>query len=164
MSALELPTANFQGSGTLHMEGYKIEIRTSYFTPTVLGDFVIDTVWRTVPVREGTTPHGINIPVREYDRKMLDVGLLSYTAAEAHRWAILSIIDATKMGGVLCIETRLVKVIYNYSYTTEELGVSESHESMSHQRDAAFKPRYIPEQVDTKPMDVTKYNEILNQK
>jgi len=141
MSALELPTANFQGSGTLHMEGYKIEIRTSYFTPTVLGDFVIDTVWRTVPVR-----------------------LLSYTAAEAHRWAILSIIDATKMGGDLCIETRLVKVIYNYSYTTEELGVSESHESMSHQRDAAFKPRYIPEQVDTKPMDVTKYNEILNQK
>ena len=145
MSALELPTSGFHGSGTSHKEGYKIEIRSSYFTPILLGDFVIDTVWRTIPVKEGTTPHGINIPVKDYDRKMLDIGLLSYTAVEAHRWAILSMLDATKLGGTLCIETRLVKVRYNYSYTTEELGVSEPHESMLHQRDITFKPRFTPE-------------------
>jgi hypothetical protein len=154
MPSIELPSAGKHSSGTRHMTGYKIEVRTSYNNPTILGEFVIDNVWREIPVIAGATPYGINIPVGEYDRKMLsDVGLLSYIAAEAHRWAFLAVVDSAKISGALCIETRFVKVKYSYSYTTEEIGVSEPHESMSYKRDvAAFKPRY-PVKDEPEPIE-----------
>ena len=132
----------FYGRGSIPNTGYVIEVRTSYHQPTVLEDFVIDNNWRRLPIMEGASAWGTNIPIHRSDRHMLEQGLLSYEVAQAHRWAFLSYLNALKIGGALCIETRLVKVSHTYTYATEEIGVGESHPSASYERDiAAFTPR-----------------------
>jgi len=124
MPALEMPAAGNHGSGSGSDVGYKIEVRTSYCLPTKIGDFTIDNVWRAVPIREGATPWGNNVPVPLLHRRMLECGLLSYAAAEAHRWALIATIDVTNISGSLCVETRLVQVEFRYRHETEELGVT----------------------------------------
>lgn len=111
------------GSGSGTSTGYKVEVRTTYHAPTVIGTFVIDGTWREWPVQEGAAPFGANVPIARLDRRLIEVGLLSYVAAEAHRWALLAALDAHKVMGALCIETRLVEVQLNYQYSTKETGV-----------------------------------------
>lgn len=118
------------GSGNATDIGYKVEVRTSYHSPTVIGQgddaLVIDTFWRQLHIREGSTPFGVNIPVRRsWGRSILDHGLLTYVAAEAHRWAFLAYLEATQTAGTLCIETRLVEVECKTSYALTEKGVTE---------------------------------------
>lgn len=125
MPALELPSNGKHGSGTGSSIGYKLEARTSYHSPLRLGDFVIDNVWREVPLREGVTPWGMNVPVKAWDRDMLtDCGLVSFYVAEAHRWSLLAFIESHLVAGSLCVQTRLVKIEYSFSYSTKELGVT----------------------------------------
>jgi hypothetical protein len=125
MPALEMPAAGNHGSGSGSDVGYKIEVRTSYCLPTKIGDFTIDNVWRAVPIREGATPWGNNVPVSLLHRRMvLECGLLTYAAAEAHRWTLIATLDATNISGSLCVETRLVQVEFRYRHETEELGVT----------------------------------------
>ena len=70
---------------------------------------------------------GVNIPIKSWDAEAATHGLLCY-AAEAHRWAFLAAIEAGIAGpaGALCMETRLVKVVYHQEYSLKELGVSNS--------------------------------------
>lgn len=125
LPALERPSAGVHGSGHSSEIGYKIEVRSSYSEPSVLKDFIIDTVWRVLPIIHGPNPWGANIPVREMDLNMLQHGLVSRVVAEAHRWAFLARLEAQHITGSLCIETRLVKVEVKTHYSTEERGVSD---------------------------------------
>ena len=126
----EIASASVHGSGSSTEVLYKIEVRTSYHTPKVLGEgkdkFVIDHCWRALPIVEALMPWGINIPVRRRWHGSVEFGLVPYVAAEAHRWGFLAHLDAADWGGSLCIETRLVAVRLKCTHDTEEVGVSES--------------------------------------
>jgi hypothetical protein len=124
MPALEMPAAGKHASGSGRQVGYKVEVRTSFSQPKKIGDFTIDNVWREFPISEGATPWGNNIPVSVLDRRMLDYGLVSYPVAEAHRWALIAVLEASIMLGSLCVQTRLVQVEFRYTHETEELGVT----------------------------------------
>ncbi len=132
MPALEMPAAGEHGSGSGSDVGYKVEVRTSYCQPKKIGDFTIDNVWREVPICEGATPWGNNVPISLlHGRMLLEYGLLSYAAAEAHRWTLIATIDASDISGSLCVQTRLVQVEFRYKHETEELGVTSPMNSDS---------------------------------
>jgi hypothetical protein len=120
-----------------------IEVRTSSSRPVTLANgFVIDSAWRHLSVQAGLSPLGINIPVRPGDRDMLSsCGLVSRVAAEAHRWAFLAAMEASSTSGALCIETRLVMVSLEMTYTTWEIGVSDVVTARFGQRAPEFHPR-----------------------
>jgi hypothetical protein len=144
MEAREIPNAHkhSKAEGTHH--GYLVEVRSSYFIPTVLAkDLVIDSVWRRWPIGAGTVPNGLNVPTGPHDHDMLvHGGLLTREAAEAHRWGLLATLDAASTLGALCIETRLVKVRYDWSYKLTEVGVSEAMSGDFFRRDSKqFVPR-----------------------
>lgn len=145
----EYPATELQSAG-LHSRGnstgsfYKVEVRTSYHSPTVIGTgrdaFVIDHCWRYLPIVRGATQWGINIPMRQWDGDAADHGLFSYLVAEAHRWAFLAFLDAHQAAGALCIQTRLVEVQLIRSYDTKELGVGPVQIQDFHKR-GEFEPR-----------------------
>jgi hypothetical protein len=133
---------NSHGSGTSRHTMYKIEVRSSYPEPTTIDGFIIDFVWRTLPIVEGRSPWGMNIPVSFLDNRGIEHGLVGYTAAQAHRWGFLAALGAKRISGALCIETRLVQVELNYSYTITEKGVSDKLDSEGFLRNKTeFKPR-----------------------
>ena len=142
--ALEIHSPGLHGSGTSTGTYYKIEFRNTSSMPIVIGDgrrpfpFVIDNYWRALPVCRGATEWGVNIPIRAWDGDAADHGLLSYVAAEAHRWAFLAALEAgvAGAGGALCVETRLVAVELHRQHSTKEVGVTEA-------QSFAFKPPTI---------------------
>ena len=145
MPAMELHEEGIHGSGSSTEHFFKIEVRTSYYNPTVLGagdkSFVIDNVWREWPVTRGATPWGQNVPIRAWDGAAAEHGMLSRVAAEAHRWSLLAWLEANQVTGSLCVETRLVKVEFKRTYTTKELGVSEPMKGAEVRRGTDFTPR-----------------------
>ena len=150
MPVVEMPGEHNHESGKGYKDGYRVEVRTSYWSPSVIDGRVIDGVWRTVPIAAGATPWGNNVPVRPWDRDMLDRGLLPMEAAEAHRWTLLAMLDASQIAGSLCIETRLVKVRYHYEYRTEEVGVGDVHKAGSYERNVEqFVPRFQNVEADS---------------
>lgn len=129
---LEMHSPGLHGSGNSTGTYYKVEYRTSYTTPTFIGNhqgpfpFVIDHYWRTLEITRGAQQWGVNIPLRAWDEDACKHGLLKYVAAEAHRWAFLAALDAGAggPGGALCVETRIVAVKFSVQYSTEEIGVT----------------------------------------
>jgi hypothetical protein len=122
----ELASAGKHGNGAGNIHYYKVEVRTTYHEPAVIGGFVVDHIWRNLPVIESSQPWAANIQVNRANREALNnCGLMTRTVAEAHRWAFLADLEAHRPLGSLCIETRLVKVNYSFSYRTEEKGVTE---------------------------------------
>jgi hypothetical protein len=142
MAPQELPNAHKHGKGEGSQVGYFLEVRSSYMTPTVIdAKTVIDNVWRRWDIREGTTPYGLNVPLGRSDREMLQHGLMSYEAAQAHRWGLIAALEAQSLLGALCIETRLVKVQFHYTYRLEEIGVEEAEKATFLRRSQGVKPR-----------------------
>lgn len=150
MPMVELPRKDQErGNGSATCTGYVIEVRTTYYSPTVIDkDFVIDCVWRQVPIQKGVTPWGLNIPVRSYDTEMLQHGLLSFTAANALMWGFLAWLESSRLAGSLCIQTRLVAIEYVSSYKLTEVGVTDEVNSIDLFRaltgSEAFHPRVAP--------------------
>lgn len=130
---LEIHSPGVHGSGSSTGTYYKVEFRTTTSMTTCIGNpnepfpFVIDHYWRTLPIQLGAMQWGTNIPCRSWDGEAAQHGMVSYAAAEAHRWAFLAYLEATKPGGSLCIETRLVAVKFKREYSTEEMGVTAYH-------------------------------------
>ena len=121
---------------------YKIEFRNTSSEPqvVVIGDsceepFVIDNYWRHLPISL-LTRWGIKVHIRSSDSNAAKNGLLSYTVAEAYRWAFLAALQSNALHGALCIETRLVAVEFHQTYATKEIGVTPAMEF-------AFKPAQI---------------------
>ena len=125
---MELPhDHSSHGSGSSNGIFYKVEVRTSHESmPIVIPNttFIIDTFWREWPVTFGARAWGVNIPVHSWHAEQAKHGLLTYVAAEAHRWAFLASLDAASIGDTLCIETRLVAVEYSTSYFMKEVGIT----------------------------------------
>lgn len=104
------------GSGTDY--GYKLEARFNYHTPKRIGDLILDNRWREVPWFHAK--HGIPRP--NYLGRAETYGrLLTRNEAEAHRWVLACVMDADKIGGSICLETRLVKVRVTYDYKCEKI-------------------------------------------
>lgn len=125
MPAVELPSAGKHGRGQSKSTGYKVEVRTTSGSPVQLGDFVIDNVWRALPIRRGAVPWGMNVPASVMDNELLQHDLVGRVAAEAHRWAFLASMEAERLAGALCIQTRLVKLELRTEYEIVEKGVSD---------------------------------------
>lgn len=127
---LEIHSPGIHGSGSSTGTYYKVEFRTITSMTAVIGNpnepfpFVIDHYWRQLPIRCGATQWGTNIPCRSWDSEAAQHGMVSYAAAEAHRWAFLAYLEASRPGGSLCIETRLVAVEFKREYSTKEIGVT----------------------------------------
>ena len=141
------------GSGTLTRPMYKIEVRSNFSDPTGIKisagngefrDFVIDFVWRTLPISVGSTSSGFNVPTSYFDQEGAKHGLLSYTAAQAHIWGFFAMLEATRIGGYLCIEARLVNVEFSQHYLIKELGVSDKLMiGNSYKNELNFHPRNL---------------------
>lgn len=142
---IELNRDGRHGSGSGTIAYYKVEVRTSYYQPTVLGEgknrFVIDNCWREWSIRPGSTIYGTNVPYgRQFNHGADDLGLFSYVVAEAHRLALLAHLEAAEIMGSLCIETRLVKVEYKYSFEAKEIGVTPVLRADCRERQFAPRP------------------------
>lgn len=145
ISPIEIKSTTSHGSGSMSGDYYKIEIRTSYPEPVVLGEgqrtFVIDNAWREWPITSADCPHPMAVPVKSYEAEAVSHGVVPYIAAEAHRWMLLAYLDAIRITGALCIETRLVKIQYKRSYELNEVGVSEPLVEVSRNKvDFAVRP------------------------
>lgn len=141
---IELRKGDDHGSGTLIRKMYKVEVRSSYCDPTVIdSDFVIDFVWRPLPIVRGYSLYGMNIPVAYFDKDGVEYGLVSFTAAQAHRWAFHAWLEARQLVGSLCIHTRLVQVEFKRTYSIKEIGVSDSFDDALNIHDnVQFHPRH----------------------
>ncbi len=140
------------GSRGGNQRGYKIEIRSTYHPIIINDDFVITDKWREWPVQECEKYARYSVPVGYLDKDMLQFGLMSETAAQAHRWLLLACLEAYHPKGWSSLETRLVCADFSYSFTTKEVGVSEPIESGLFQRirpEESFKPR----EQSTRDMD-----------
>jgi hypothetical protein len=141
----EVASAGKHGRGGGTQVLYKLEARTTYHTPNVLTHdehfpLVLDHCWRNIPITLGATKWGTNIPIRSWAADAAKHGCIPYEAIEAHRWAFIAWLEAMKVGGSLCIETRLVEVKFSYSYSVEEVGVSAPLKEVSRNK-PAFSPR-----------------------
>jgi hypothetical protein len=129
---LETHSPGLHGNGNSTGTYYKVEYRSTTSMTKVVGDgrepfpFVIDHYWRTLSIQQGAQQWGVNIPIRPWDGEACKHGLVSHVAAEAHRWAFLAALEAgaAGAGGALCVETRLVAVELQQSYSTKEIGVT----------------------------------------
>lgn len=129
---LEIHSPGIHGSGNSTGKYYKVEYRSTTPMTKVIGNgqepfpFLIDHYWRTLQITNAAQQWGVNIPIRPWEVDACKHGLLSYVAAEAHRWAFLAALESGVggPGGALCVETRLVAVELQQSYSTKELGVS----------------------------------------
>lgn len=131
------------GSGTQRL--YKVEVRTTYPSPAKIGDFVITGEWRVLPIRHETIPFAANIPSGWTERVAAahGLGLCSFEAAQAHRFAFLATLEAASTMGSLCIQTRLVQIELTYTYATKETGVSCHYNATEDMRSLKFDPREI---------------------
>lgn len=129
---LEIHSPGIHGNGSSTKVLYKVEYRNTTSMVKVLGDgqvpfpFVIDHYWRTLQIQVDGQPYAANIPIRAWDAQAASHGLVSYVAAEAHRWTFLAALEAGVggAGGALCVETRLVEVELQEQYSTKEKGVT----------------------------------------
>jgi hypothetical protein len=131
MPPVELPHTkkDTRESATGSKIGYSLEMRTSYFEPKVLpGGFIIDNVWRRLPINLGKGPI-TSVPIVEYDVEMARHGLFTLTVVEAHRWLLLAHMEAQDPFGTACVETRFVRSEFHYTYKIVEKGVSEASEA-----------------------------------
>jgi len=141
---IELHRSDTHENGTLTQKMYKVEVRSSYYDPTVVDNgFVIDFAWRTLPIVRGPSLYGMNVPVAYFDRDGVDHGLVSFTAAQAHRWAFHAWLEARQIAGSLCIQTRLVQVEFHRTHSIKEIGVSDSFgDAMNLRNGVQFNPRH----------------------
>lgn len=146
---LELHSPGLHGSGNSCGTYYKVEYRSSYPEPKFIGNaqgplpFVIDHYWRALSITLGAQQWGVNIPLRRRDEDACKHGLLSYVAAEAHRWAFIAALEAGAggPGGALCVETRIVAVKLTVNYSTEELGVYAPSDAHCHKPEGTIAQR-----------------------
>ena len=90
---------------------YMVEARTPGRVPVKVGDMTLTGDWRLVP----SNRHPNGVPNQLYNSQAEEIGLLTYAAA----LTLLHWFLATAPWA----EARLVKLEYDYSYVTKEVGV-----------------------------------------
>ena len=100
------------GSGTTI--GYSVEARMNYSRPETILGTAYDNRWQRVQIVAGDS----GVPMKR--SPALDhVDLYSFETAEALRWWFIAAAEASRIGGSLCIETRLVRHRVEYSYSAK---------------------------------------------
>ena len=111
------------GSGTLRC--YIVEARTRLNHPIVLtSGEVLDAEWRQIRFPRGA-PIGVRVEL--WNRTAEGEGYLDYAAANALAWWFMANADYRSESGLICraigIETRLVQVEFQYSFSAAEKGI-----------------------------------------
>jgi hypothetical protein len=108
------PKKGSSGSGGI--KAYSVEARYAYPEPRQVAGNLLDTRWRTIQFVEVSPPFGVPTG-RSYHAPWLSLtGLYQYQAAQALRWWFLAAAEAER--SCLCVETRLVEHLIDYSYTS----------------------------------------------
>lgn len=124
-----------KGRATDHY--YEVEIRTSFNEPqTHSWGFIVDSVWRRIPVVVSESEDLSRIQVNLYNAKARELRLLDYPAAYAY--ACLALTQPNYKG--LCFQARLVKVKLETWYNTEKIGATEPISLSDLSRAAKFTP------------------------
>lgn len=92
--------------------GYSVEARYNYARSIEFGEQIFDTRWQEVHF----VASEIGIPARRCT-ELAPLGLYERTQAEALRWWFLAALEASRAGGSICWETRLVK--HHVEYTRQ---------------------------------------------
>lgn len=102
------------GSGSRTMDGYKVSARYCSDTPMELCGQLFDNRWQIVQFDKA--PLGVPIADPYSARILGERGLLGYAAAQALRWWFHANAEALRIGGGLCLETKLVKHTISASF------------------------------------------------
>ena len=119
---------------------YKLEARTDAGSPrSISHGLILDDKWREVPIKICE----IGVPIRKWDRLAGDHGLATLPVIEALRYHFIASLEARGRGGALCVETRLVQVKTEYTFTTEEIGVTPAQSALR-EGPLNIQPRFSP--------------------
>lgn len=121
------------GSGNGSEILYVVEARMNYPEPKEYNGMILDREWRQVQFPKAP----LGVPNSAFDPHARQIGLLGYdTAMALAHWFM-----AAPLLGSLCVETRLVKVKYSFTFDTEEIGVGPVMEVYETRRHTKFEPR-----------------------
>lgn len=126
---------NSHGSGSGEEMVYRLEARSTYPQPEEINGILLDNRWHPVPTVENWLPGGVNNRVFSAEAKRH--GFMAYETA----MALMHTFIANTPGLASCLEMRLVKVKFKYSFSTEEVGVSPAYSNFYAERDAMFNAR-----------------------
>ncbi len=130
------------GSGSGAVELYVVESRTSYTAPQKHGGMILDGEWRRVFFQK--TPVGVPNLEAALHPEAARMGLTNYAAAMALAYWWMALPPDDDRLGVFpsfCVETRVVKVKYSYSFSTDEVGVGPAMSSIGGLRETAWEER-----------------------
>lgn len=96
-------------------DGWKVEARLAYHTPTQVAGMLLDLRWRQVHFDKSP----VGVPGERYPNFLVMAGLLTYQQAQALRWWFIA--EAQHQSSSLCLETRLIKCRLKASYEYEEV-------------------------------------------
>lgn len=121
---LQLPMGPSQGGTNF---GFQVQARYMNSQPEQFGDVILDQRWKTLTF----DPSPLGVPTaRAWEFYLPALGLMNYESAQALRWWFLANCVVNRLGGRLCVETRIVqfKVTYDFKSVAESV-VEESKDA-----------------------------------
>ena len=91
-------------NGSSSADGYSVEARCCYHTPSIIAGVAYDSNWRRVHFEQAQ----VGVPERVTSIVSME-GYHTYAAAQALRWWFIAHSEAEHIIGALCLETRLVR-------------------------------------------------------
>lgn len=128
------------GSGSGTTIGYVVEARTTYSQPVQVGNLILDAEWRRVPFDEAPAGLGVRAGLG-WCRGAQERGLMDFAAATTLACMFTANADH------FCTQMRLVRVQYDYEYTTKELGVGPAMSLLELERSAEWTDRMSLDQL-----------------
>lgn len=124
------------GSTSGTTECFIVEARMNYFEPKEYRGVILDGRWRRIHFP--SAPIGIPNELTVFQPQAAQQGYLSYDAALAlAHWFM---VPEALMGGI-CVETRLVRLLFTFQYSAEEKGVGPAMSMIEIQRASIFEER-----------------------
>ena len=109
-SVTELPFVSSQGGTSV---GYKVQARFMSHQPEQFGDIILDQRWKELHFPSAP----IGVPAcRPFEHHLMATQCLNYEAAQALRWWFLANCTMGRLGGRLCVETRIVRCRIEYNW------------------------------------------------
>lgn len=129
----------YAASGSGSQDWFLVEARLDYSEPRSVAGHMLDDRWRRLDFPRSLV--GVPCTSTQFGYGAADHGMMNIEAAEALRWWFLAQAEADRIGGSLCVETRIVKVCYHYTFRCEEIGVSAAVTSSEQRREMTFELR-----------------------
>jgi len=110
--APEFPKKQSSSSGTT--PAYSVEARVNFREPKEVGGVIFHKEWKRVTFEEAK----VGVPNQIFCNRAKELGLLSYSAAQALRWWF----HASLVFDSVFFETRILKHVITYSQSEEVVG------------------------------------------